>query len=211
MTKTIYSSTEIVAAGEPWAKRLRKGDLLRLTDLHGQQAVDFLCYDADDPSDRYNAGNTIKMCGNIYLGLGSVLWSDRGKKLMEVVEDSCGGHDTIAGCCSREMNQVRYHSDGPGNCRDTFEKALAPFDLSRADIVANVNWFMCVPVGPDGALEIADSPSKPGDYVVLKALRDVLCVISNCTQVFNASNGFNPTPIMIQHGNGQVTDGQGLA
>ena len=198
MTNTTFLRSEIVKAGEPWARRLREGELLKITDLHGQQAVDFLCFDAQETSDRYNAGNTIKMCGNIYLGSGSVLWSDRGKRLMEIVEDSCGGHDTIAGCCSREMNQVRYQQDGPGNCRDTFERALAQFDLSRSDIVSNVNWFMCVPVRSDGSIEIADSASKPGDYVVLKALRDVLCVISNCTQIFNASNGFSPTPVKVE-------------
>lgn len=192
------ADVEIVNAGQPWGRLLKRGQFLKLTDLKGQQAIDFLCYDAVDRTDRYNAGNTLKMRGNIYLGLGSVLWSDRGNMMMEVVEDTFGKHDTIAGCCSAEMNVVRYHKAGPGNCRDTFERALRSFNLTRNDIVANINWFMSVPVSADGAVTIAESTSKPGDYVKLLALRDVLCIISNCTQVFNASNGFNPTPIQIE-------------
>lgn len=192
------SEIEIVSAGEPWARVIKRGQFLKLTDLKGQQAIDFLCYDAVDPADRYNAGNTLKMRGSIYLGLGSVLWSDRGNMMMEVVEDTYGKHDTIAGCCSREMNLVRYQKPGPGNCRDTFERGLRDFNLTRNDIVANINWFMNVPVSVDGSVTISESVSKPGDHVKLLALRDVLCVMSNCTQIFNASNGFNPTPIQVE-------------
>jgi urea carboxylase-associated protein 1 len=190
-------SDEIVEAGQAWARRIEKGERIRIVDLLGQQAVDFLLYDAVDRMDRYNAANTMKMAGNIFVTKGTVLYSDRGKPLMTVSEDTCGFHDTIGGCCSAEMNRLRYGKPGSGNCRDTFEKALKCFDLSRDDIVANVNWFMSVPVGPDGAMSIADSSSKPGDYVELIAERDVLCAISNCAQIFNASNGYNPTPIRV--------------
>lgn len=194
---------QVVEAGEPWAGIVKRGQVLKITDVFGQQTVDFLCYNSADRSDRYNAGNTIKMCENIYLGLGSVLWSDRGVRLMEVVEDTCGGHDTIAGCCSREMNLVRYEQAGPGNCRDTFEQGLHQVGLTRSDIVSNINWFMSVPVRVDGSLAISESNSKPGDHVSLLALCDVICVISNCTQIFNASNGFNPTSIRLELTSGQ--------
>jgi urea carboxylase-associated protein 1 len=147
--------------------------------------------------DRYNAANTMKVAGNIFVTKGVVLYSDRGRPLMTVAEDTCGFHDTIGGCCSAEMNLLRYGKPGPGNCRDTFEKALRCFDMSRDDIAANINWFMSVPVSANGAMSIADSTSKPGDYVELIAERDVLCVISNCTQIFNASNGYKPTPIQV--------------
>ena len=187
----------ILAAGRPWGRLVRKGERLRFMDLEGKQAVDFLCYDAADPSDRYNAGNTMKMASNIFISSGSVLWSDRGKRMMQVTCDSCGSHDTIGGCCSAEMNLVRYADAGPGNCRDTFEEALRPFGLGRGDIVANVNWFMHVPVGPDGHMAIAEGVSKPGDFVEVEAERDLICVASNCTQIFNPSNGGKPTPVQI--------------
>ena len=187
----------VVPPGAPWGRRVDAGDRIRIIDLEGKQAVDFLCYDANDLTDRYNAANTMKMEGNIFLKKGSTLWSDRGKKLMTVVEDTCGFHDTIGGCCSSEMNIVRYGKPGPGNCRDTFEAALASFGMSRDDITANVNWFMYVPVSPDGSMSISDGLSKPGDYVDVRADIDLVCVASNCTQVYNHANGFNPTPVRI--------------
>lgn len=187
----------VVPAGSPWGRKLSKGQHLRIIDLEGKQAVDFLCYDAVDPKDRYNAANTMKMEGNIFLKKGTVLWSDRGRRMMRVVEDTCGFHDTIGGCCSAEMNVVRYDKAGPGNCRDTFEAALKRFNLGRDDIATNINWFMYVPVEPDGKMAIVDGISKPGDFVELMAERDVICVASNCTQIFNPANGFNPTPVRI--------------
>jgi urea carboxylase-associated protein 1 len=186
-----------VPAGQPWGRKLEAGQRLRIIDLEGKQAVDFLCYDAAAPRDRYNAANTMKMGANIFLREGSVLWSDRGNRLMTVVVDTCGYHDTIGGCCSEEMNRIRYNEAGPGNCRDTFELALKPFGLTRDDIATNVNWFMYVPVEKDGTMAIVDGISKPGDYVDLRAERDVICVASNCTQIFNPANGFKPTPVRI--------------
>jgi len=186
-----------VPAGSPWGRKVNQGERIRIIDLQGKQAVDFLCYDTADPSDRYNAANTMKMSANIFIRKGTVLWSDRGQRMMTVVEDTCGFHDTIGGCCSSEMNRLRYDSAGPGNCRDTFETALEPFGLTRGDIVTNLNWFMYVPVEPDGGMAIVDGISKPGDFVELAAERDLICVASNCTQIFNPANGFNPTPVRI--------------
>jgi uncharacterized protein len=187
----------VVPPGSPWGRKVSKGEHLRIIDLHGKQAVDFLCYDAEDRSDRYNAANTMKMGSNIFLKKGSTLWSDRGREMMRVIEDTCGFHDTIGGCCSAEMNMLRYKQSGPGNCRDTFEVALKRFGMAREDIPANINWFMYVPVGPDGGMAISDGPSKAGDFVELVAERDVICVASNCTQLYNPANGFNPTPVRI--------------
>jgi uncharacterized protein YcgI (DUF1989 family) len=117
--------------------------------------------------------------------------------MMTLVEDTCGFHDTIGGCCSSEMNVVRYNKPGPGNCRDTLEVALKQFGMARNDIAANINWFMYVPVAENGEMAIVDGPSKPGDFVELRAERDVICVASNCTQMFNPASGFSPTPVRI--------------
>jgi uncharacterized protein len=86
---------EVVAPGRPWGRRIARGDVLRLIDLEGQQAVDFLCYDAADPTDRYCATNTIKVQGKLFVEKGTVLYSDLGNALFTVTADSCGGHDTI--------------------------------------------------------------------------------------------------------------------
>jgi len=188
----------VLPAGAYWARVIRRRGTLRIVDLEGQQAVDFLCYNAARPEERYNAADTIKIAGSVFLTKGMSLYSGHGRKLLTIVEDTCGYHDTIAGCCSAESNEVRYGVRGTPNCRDNFLRALEPFGLGLRDIVANVNWFMYVPIGPDGRMTIADGRSRPGDYVELVAEMDVLAVISNCPQVNNPACGYRPTPIRVQ-------------
>jgi len=189
---------EIVPARQGWAHRVARGDTLVITDLEGQQAVDFLCFDADDPGDRYSATNTIKVQGNVYLGLGSVLYADSGKALMTVVEDTIGRHDTIYGCCSIPNNRLRYGVETTESCYSNFETVLAPFGLGREAIVANVNWFMSVPILEDGTAGVADAALQPGSKVALRVDHDVLVALSNCPQMHNPCNGYNPTPILVQ-------------
>ena len=195
-TGTVLEELTIPANGH-WGRVLRAGQTLRIVDLQGKQAVDFLCYNAQDPSERYNAADTMKYAGTIFLTTGHGVYSDMGRRLFTIVADTCGRHDTIGGCCSAESNEVRYTVPGTPSCRQNFLHALAPFGLGKKDIVANLNWFMNVPVGPDGAMGIVDGLSKPGDYVELRAEMDVLAVVSNCPQTRNPCNGFNPTPIRV--------------
>jgi urea carboxylase-associated protein 1 len=186
---------EIVPPGRPWGHHIAKGEMLRLVDLEGQQAVDFLCYDAVDPTDRYSSMNTVKVQGNIYVDKGTVLYSDLGNALFTVVEDTCGQHDTIYGCCSEPNNFLRYGVRGTHSCFDNFTEALARFGLDRTAIVSNVNFFMSVPVDGAGSVLNVLGHSKPGNYVDLRAERDVLAVLSNCPQLHNPCNAYNLTPI----------------
>jgi hypothetical protein len=181
----------------PYSRVIRAGDHLRIIDLEGQQAVDFLVYDAADHANRYNAANTIKLNRSIYVSAGFKLYSDLGDVLMTVAEDTVGRHDTIGGCCSAESNYARYGIKGTQSCRGNFIAALAEHGMEARDIPANINWFMYVPVKPDGMTEIVDGRSEPGDYVDLRAERDALVVISNCPQLYNPCNGWNPTPVRI--------------
>ena len=189
-------SDEIVEPG-PYSRKLAAGEHLRIVDLEGQQAVDFLCYDAAQPENRYNAANTLKLNRSIYVGKGFKLYSDWGEVLMTLVEDTVGFHDTIGGCCSTEVNEKRYGIKGTQSCRTNFTKALGQHGLTPRDIPANINFFMYVPVRPDGSTEIEEGRSEPGDYVDLVAERDVLVVISNCPQLYNPCSGWNPTPVRI--------------
>lgn len=189
----------VIPAGEPWSGTVPAGEHLRIVDLEGRQAVDFLCYDADDPAERYCAADTMKIAGSIFLSRGVTLYSNLARPLLHLVEDTCGFHDTIGGCCSRESNVVRYGASDTPNCRDNFLKALAPHGLGRKDIVANINFFMYVPVAPDGAMAIVDGHSRPGDYVDLRAETHVLAVLSNCPQMHNPANGYELTPIRVIH------------
>ena len=187
----------IVPAREPWSVKMRKGEILRIVDLEGQQAVDFLCYNADDSTDRYNAANTIKLNGNIYLGKDAGIWSVRARKLMTFVEDTCGSHDTLYGCCSVEIDDVRFGKNNGRGCQDNFETELAKHGLDSKDVVANINLFMYVPVENNGDIAIAPGVSKAGDYVDLRAEIDVLAVLSNCPEALNNAAGGAPTPIRV--------------
>ncbi len=190
-------SDEIVPARAYWHKRLDKGTVLRIVDLEGCQAVDTLIYDATRTDIRYNAANTMKLAGSIYLSKGCVLYDDLAQPMMTMIADTVGRHDTLAGNCSREVNTVRYGKPGPLSCRDNFIKALGELGMGTRDIPANINFFMHVPVDGAGRVVIAEGLSKPGDYVDLRCEKDVLVVISNCPQELNPCSGGNPTPIRL--------------
>ena len=143
---------EIVAPGAPWSARVRRDQVLRIVDLEGEQGVAFLCYDAADPRERYYAPNTIKKSGTLRVTEGHALYSDRGRPLFTIVADTCGHHDTIAGCCSVPSNAMLYGVEGVPGCRENFLAALAEHGLGWTDIVPNVNFFCAVPVYEGGRL-----------------------------------------------------------
>ena len=190
-------SEVIVEPKMPWSGIVEKGKTLTITDLEGQQAVDFLCYDADNPTDRFSATNTVKVQGNIYIEEGSVLRADSGKPLLTVVEDTVGRHDTIYGCCSNPNNLLRYGVETKESCYTNFEGELARLGMGREAIVPNVNWFMSVPVLEDGSAGVATAALQPGSFVRLQAECNVLAVLSNCPQMHNPCNGYNPTAIKV--------------
>ena len=189
---------ELVEAKSSWSGIVKKGQRLKITDIEGQQAVDFLCYDNNDRSDRYSATNTMKVQGNIYVGLGSILYSDSGTQLLEVMEDTTGKHDTVYGCCSNPNNLLRYGVKTMESCYSNFEIELAKNELGKDSIVPNVNWFMSVPVLEDGTAGVDNVVLKPNSYVTLLAKTDTLAVLSNCPQMHNPCNGYNPTPIHVE-------------
>jgi urea carboxylase-associated protein 1 len=186
---------EVISARAGWSRELSRGQVLRLVDLEGRQAVDFLCYSSADPEDRYAAADTMKINGSIFIGKGTVLYSVNCNPMFTVIEDSCGFHDTIGGCCSSALNRKRYDKPGDPNCRQNFLEELKRHGMGPRDMVANVNFFMYMPVAADGAMAMGPGRSKPGDYVDLRAEMDVLAVISNCPQMNNPVNDYNPTPV----------------
>lgn len=192
---------EVVPAGEGWMRELEPGQVLRIVDLEGNQAADTLFYDADCPEDHYSALATITGQGNAFLTAGSVLRTESGGELALIVADTCGRHDTIGGACSAQSNTVRYAHEKlhMHNCRDTFMLQLAKRGgaYTKRDLAPNVNFFMNVPVTPDGGLTFADGVSAPGCYVELQALRRTAVLISNCPQLNNPCNAYNPTPIRL--------------
>jgi uncharacterized protein len=197
---------EVVLAGEPWMGVVKRGQKFRIVDLEGNQAVDTLFYNADDSAEHYSAQNTIQAQKRIYLTTGTLLISNRSRPMLRIEEDTCGRHDTLGGACSSESNTVRYALDKRymHSCRDSFLLALARHHgrsdggMTKRDLPSNINFFMNVPVTPAGQLRFADGISAAGRHVDLLALMDTLVLISNCPQLNNPCNAFNPTPIQIK-------------
>jgi len=191
----------IVLAGEPWIHVVAKGQHLRIIDLEGNQAADTLFFNAGDYEDRYSAQDTIRAQGNIYLTTGTKLMSSKGNVLLTIVGDTCGRHDTLGGACSMESNMVRYAIEKRymHACRQSFVKAALAWGngLEKRDLPPNINFFMNVPVTPQGGLTFQDGVSGPGKYVELRAETNVLALISNCPQLNNPCNAYNPTPIRV--------------
>jgi uncharacterized protein len=193
---------EECAAGEPWMGEIRKGQVFRILDLEGNQAVDTLFYNAHDPEERYSAVDTIQKQRNLYLGVGTRLVSTFGRAMLTIVADNCGRHDTLGGACAQESNTVRYALDKRfmHACRDNFMSAIHhdhDHGMNKRDITHNINFFMNVPVTPQGGLTFEDGLSAPGKYVEMRAEMDVICLISNCPQLNNPCNAYNPTPIRL--------------
>jgi len=194
--------TQTVGAGDYFIKRVEKGQTFRILDLEGNQAADTLFYNADDPAERYSMTDTVREQGSLYLQAGSILKSNDNRDMLEIVADTCGRHDTIGGACSTESNTTRYDLEKRcmHACRDSWMLAIQEqpeFGLTKKDITHNINFFMNVPVTPTGGLTFEDGISAPGKYVELTALMNTLVVISNCPQLNNPCNGYNPTPIEI--------------
>ena len=196
------SFREVVKAGDYFIKVVNKGQTFRILDIEGNQAADTLFYNAHTTSERYSAMDTIREQGNIYLTAGSTLFSNEGNQMLEIVADTCGRHDTLGGACATESNTVRYSLEKKcmHACRDSWMLAVAEheeYGLSKRDITHNINFFMNVPVTEEGGLTFEDGISAPGKYVELKAHMDTIVLLSNCPQLNNPCNAYNPTPVEI--------------
>jgi uncharacterized protein len=200
---------QVLPAGEYWIDTVRSGQIFRIVDVEGNQAADTIFFNAADPADRYSAVDTIREQGNVYLGCGSKLLSGSGQVMAEIVADTVGRHDTLGGACASESNTVRYALDKRSmhSCRDSYLLALAQHDhlgLGKRDLSHNINFFMNVPVTPEGGLTFADGLSGPGQYVEMRAAMDVIVLISNCPQLNNPCNAYNPTPLEVLIWNADV-------
>jgi hypothetical protein len=202
LTPQTATYRKVVPAGEYWMHVVRKGETFRILDLEGNQAADTLFFNADDPHERYSACDTIREQGNVFITAGTVLMSDLCRPMLTVTADTVGRHDTLGGACATESNTVRYALEkfSMHACRDSFLLAVAEnehYGLDKRDIAHNINFFMNVPVTSEGGLTFADGLSSPGKYVEMRAEMNVIVLISNCPQLNNPCNAYNPTPVEV--------------
>jgi urea carboxylase-associated protein 1 len=194
------TSRDIINAGDYYIGTVKAGQTLRILDIEGNQAADTLFFNQHNPSERYSAMDTLREQGNVYLTTGSELRSNHNNIMLEIVADTCGRHDTVGGACATESNTVRYDLEKRcmHACRDSWMLAIAErpeYGISKRDISHNINFFMNVPITCEGGLTFEDGISAPGKYVELKAMMDIVVLISNCPQLNNPCNGYNPTPV----------------
>lgn len=187
----------MVAPGEPWSDIIRKGEILRIVDIKGQQAVDFICFNAKNVNETYDNTVTVRLASRPFLRKGDVLYSNLANPMFTIIEDTIGNHDTICGCCSAEINFLRYQVKNTPSCRANFLRELSKHGLDSRSLVPNVNFFMNIPFDANGEFQFKAPLSRPGDHVDLAAEMDCLAMISNCPQILNPANNFNPTPVRM--------------
>ena len=204
---------EIVPARAPWSAVVSRGNVLTIVDVGGNQSGDCLLYNARDTAERYSVPDTIAWGGNLYVRAGTVLRSCLGNPLATVVANEIDRQDTIGGACGKESNSLRYghHTTSEHGCRENFLAEASKYGMGARDIVSNLNWFMNVPVEADGTLGIVDGISGPGKRVAIRAEMDILVLVSNCPQMNNPCNDFNPTPLRMIVTAGPVVAGPVVA
>lgn len=195
--KTATIEDVVVPARGSWSGIVRNGETFRIIDAEGQQAVDFICFNAADPSEAYDSTVTIRLCSRPFLNLRDVLYSNLARPIFTIIDDKVGHHDTVCGCCSAEINYLRYGVRDTPSCRANFVRELERNGLDSTRFIPNINFFMNIEIDAQGGFTFKPPRSKAGDYVDLKAHMDVLVLISNCPQVLNPANNFNPTPIRL--------------
>jgi urea carboxylase-associated protein 2 len=197
---------ETLRGGQMWSRVLRHGQRLRLTDIEGGACVAALLYNAEDASERYNMPDTLKAQHIARLTRGFVLYSDMGRILCSVVDDTVGWHDTITGHATREHSRRKYgegsyqklRNDFFRNTRDNFLTELGKYDMGKRDIVANINFFAKVGVDGLGNLAWASDHSKPGGYVELRAELNTLIILSNTPHPLDPSPAYAPRPVSLR-------------
>lgn len=191
--------SDIIPGGAPYDVVLKKGQVLRIIDIEGQQGFDFLCFSEENTEERYNLAHSIKKAATLNLTKGNILYSDAARPMLSIIEDTCGHNDTIAGCCTEQTNWLFYgKNDSKTSCRTNFLSVMKKYNLGRRDLAGNMNIFAIVPIAPDMSIPaqtFADAPSKAGDFIDLRAEMDVICFISNCPQMNNPCSGGRPSPL----------------
>ena len=174
---------------------MQAGEILRITDVEGQQVADLVCFNRHDPNEKLSVHVTMMDQGSIYMKQGRSLLSNHCNSLMTLVADTCGVHDLLAGSCNEGSNFKRFGQHNLPNCRSNLEAALAAYDIPLREIPYSFNVFMNVSLQSDGSIRTVEPVSKAGDFVDLRADMDLIVAISNCPSDQGPCNGYHLTKI----------------
>lgn len=197
---------EYVPGAAMWSHALRRHQALRLIDLEGGANVSMLLFNRDHLLERYNMPDTLKAQHTACLTQGHVLYSDMGRILCSITEDSCGWHDTVSGLSDAALVRAKYgekryqeHRNAfHRNARDELLTELAKWGLGARDLVPNLNLFSKVAADEDGGLHFSVAHSKPGAHLDLRAEMNVLVVMSSCQHALDPNPSYAPKPIKLQ-------------
>jgi len=192
MTEDRVIRRESIPAGWYWTVRIARGQCLRIATPTGRAAVSTLLWNADDPVERFNAGDTVKLQWTALIGEGHLLYSDMGRVLASIVEDGGGGHDALTGGSSAATNRARWADPRLRNTRDNFLIAAAKLGLSRRDVMPCITFFAPVRTTAEGGFRWQDGLVKPGAHVVLRAEMNLLAVLSNCPHPLDPRADYDP-------------------
>lgn len=185
---------ETIPGGWYWTTRLSRGEALRLLNASGNFGVTLFAWNAKDPSERYNSADTVKIQWTTQLRKGRVLFSDMGRVLLSIIEDSCGAHDTIVGGSTPASNQRKYGDASLRSTRENLILAAGKHGLGVRDIAPAITFFAPVTI-EDGRALWRDGVVQKGDFVDLRAELDLLVAISNCPHPLAPDTEFAPGPI----------------
>ena len=196
---------ETIQAGASWTHVLKRGTALRITTLGDGANVPAIFYNFDCPVERYNMPDTLKAQHIAHLTRGFVLYSDMGRILCSITEDTCGWHDLIGGHSTAStvrdhfgsQRYQEFHNDFYRNTRDNFLIELANWGLGLRDLSANVNFFSKIQVAPDGGMTFVPENSKAGDYVELRAEMNVLVIIDTGQHPLDPARTYSPVPVRV--------------
>ncbi len=187
----------ILSAQSGTAVELRKGDRLEIIDMEGGQVSDVFCVRKEDRTERLSAGRSIDYNDGIFLGVGSVIYSNRSNPLLTILADSCGRHDFLLPPCSLRMfNLVAGNSEHHPSCHENLSLSLGRYGISADEISTCFNVFMNVEVDGKGALKIRPPLSRSGDSVVFRAEEDLIVGMTACSH--EETNGGTCKPIAYQ-------------
>lgn len=186
---------EVIPGGWYWAARVERGQALRLLNLQATAGVSVMIWNADDTSERYNAGDTVKVQWTAELRKGRVLFSDMGRVLASITEDSCGRHDTLVGGSTSKSNLEKYGDSSLRNSRDNLMLAAGKYGLTRRDLAPCITFFAPVSTDAEGRFAWNDGVLQSGDFVDLRAEMNLLIAVSNCPHPLAPGANYAPSEV----------------